>query len=321
MSLTTSNDIYFSTYALSAISGVPSTESLALSLIPQEYNSALDSACTNHIFRDRNLFHSYDLGGALPVKTANCGSLITLALGDVKVKLVIGDKTVIWTLKNCLHPPDVPINLISVGALQEHHMSVTFSFQKTTILFPPDHLGLSGLSFDAYVTQRLSLLNLDFILPPVLPLALQLFPATQLSPDIWHHRFGHLGHEASKNVINGNYATGVTKPLTPYPISPRCIPCLIGKSPQIPYSNNAKCATSICELIHIDTCGPFPTVTPKKEAYFTIFLDDTSNYGLTALLTNKTGVLQAWKKVEASWELLSGNHVKAVRLDGAKEFT
>ena len=62
-------------------------------------------------------------------------------------------------------------------------------------------------------------------------------------------------------------------------------------------------------------------MTPRKEAYFTIFLDDASNYGVTALLTNKNDVFLAWKKVEASWELTSGNHIKAVHLDGAKEFT
>src|SRR5271168_2875093 len=59
-------------------------------------------------------------------------------------------------------------------------MSVTFSFQKTMIAFPPDHHGLSGLSFDAYVTRRLSLLNLDFILPPVLPIALHWTHSSQL---------------------------------------------------------------------------------------------------------------------------------------------
>src|ERR1700678_4055587 len=321
LSIKSAIDIFFSSYAMSAISEVSPTRLLALSLVSREYNSALDSACTNHIFCDRNVFHSYDVGGAIPVRTANCGSLTTLAIGDVKIKLVIRDKTVIWTLKNCLHAPDVPINLISVGALQEHHLSVTFSFQKTTISFPHTHHGLSGLSFDAYVTRRLSLLNLEFIPPPVLPLALPLFTAPQLSPDMWHRRFGHLGHAAFKNAINGSYATGITKPITPYPTSPRCIPCLIGKSPQAPYMNNAKRAASICDLVHIDTCGPFPTLTPRKEAYFTIFLDDKSNYGVTALLTNKNGVSQAWKRVEASWELLSGNQIKAVRLDGAKEFT
>ena len=89
----------------------------------------------------------------------------------------------------------------------------------------------------------------------------------------------------------------------------------------MPYLNNAKCATAIGDLIHIDICCPFPTLTPRKEAYFIIFLDNASNYGVTALLSHKNNALQAWKRVEASWELTSGNHIKAVRLDGAKEFT
>ena len=144
---------------------------------------------------------------------------------------------------------------------------------------------------------------------------------TPRADETHHHRFGHLGHEASKSVLNGNYVTGITKPSTPYPLPSRYIPCLIGKSPQAPYLNNAKRATNVGDLVHIDTCGPFPTLTPKKEAYFTIFLDDASNYGVTTLLANKNGAFQAWKKVEASWELISGNHIKSVRLDGAKEFT
>ena len=55
--------------------------------------------------------------------------------------------------------------------------------------------------------------------------------------------------------------------------------------------------------------------------YFTIFLDDASNYRSTSLPIAKNGVFPAWKKVEASWELRSGNRVKTIRLDGVKEFT
>ena len=264
-----------------------------MSSIPHAFNSALDSACTNHIFKDRDLFHTYNADGAVPVKTANCGVLTTLGIGSVKIKLSINGKTVVWTLTNCLHAPDIPINLISVGALQEHHMSVVFSFQKTTISFPSDHPHLSGLSFDAHVNRRLSLLNLDFIPTQTLPLAFQLFPAAHNSPETWHRRFGHLGHEASKNVLNGNYATGIVKPPTSYPLNSRCIPCLIGKSPQTPYTNHAKRAAVISDLVHIDMCGPFPTLTPRKEAYFTIFLDDASNYGVTTLLTHKNDAFTA----------------------------
>lgn len=145
-------------------------------------------------------------------------------------------------------------------------------------------------------------------------------PLFQNTTELWHRRFGHLGQEATRNMISGEYATGIDCISTPQSPS-KCIPCLIGKSPQTPYQHNAKRASAVCELIHVDTCGPFPTLTPRKEAYFTIFLDDASNYGFTSLLVTKSGAFSAWKKVESSWELISGNRVKNVRLDGAKEFT
>ena len=161
MSLGTKNEIHFSTYAFSSFFENTTEQHFAFSSISKGYNSALDSACTNHIFRDRNIFHTYNTDGAIPVKTANCGILTTLGIGDVKIRLMIDNKTVTWTLTNCLHAPSVPINLISVGALQEHHMSINFSFQKTTISFPSEHPQLAGLSFDTHITLRLSLLSLD----------------------------------------------------------------------------------------------------------------------------------------------------------------
>jgi Reverse transcriptase (RNA-dependent DNA polymerase) len=330
MSISQPNDINLSTYALSSVTDAFEDIPLALASLSQTFNSALDSACTNHIIRDRNLFHRYDTGGGVPVKTANCGFLETLAVGDVKFRITINGRTIIWTLKNCLHAPAVPINLISVGALQEHHISVTFSYQKTLISFPMDHPDLTGLSFEATVHRRLSLLDLEFIDAPLVnpeptiaipALACPVFPVAPITTDLWHRRFGHLGQDATRDMLSHNFATGITPPTSSANVPTKCIPCLIGKTPQAPYQNNAKRASNVCELIHIDTCGPFPVPTPRKEQYFTIFLDDTSNYGHTALLVAKSESFQAYKKVEASWELKSGNRVKGVRFDGAKEFT
>lgn len=110
-----------------------------------------------------------------------------------------------WTLKNCLHAPDVPINLISVGALQEHHMSINFSFQKTSITFPHDHPQLKGISFDAVVLRRLSFLNLNFISQSPTDTVLAIFPAVPNTPDLWH-RLGPRGYTeyAHWSICNGN---------------------------------------------------------------------------------------------------------------------
>ena len=331
MSFGPSNITKLSTYnALSSFSTNLDITPLALASLSQTFNSVLDSACTNHIIRDRQLFHRYDPEGGVPVKTANCGFLETLGAGDVKFRLILNGRTIIWTLKNCLHAPTVPINLISVGALQEHHLSVKFSYQKTTISFPDDHSELSGLSFEAAVHRRLSLLDLDFIAAPsdgpipmltVTELACPVFPVAPVTTDLWHRRFGHLGQDATRDMLSQDFATGITLPTASVNVHTKCIPCLIRKSPQLPYQNNARRASAVCELIHIDTCGPFPTPTPRKEQYFTIFLDDAANFGHTELIVSKTDSFPAYKKVEASWELKSGNRVKSVRFDGAKEFT
>ena len=70
-----------------------------------------------------------------------------------------------------------------------------------------------------------------------------------------------IGEEATQTMLTGQYATRINFVSTPQ--SPaKCIPCLIGKSPQAPYQHNAKCASGVCELVHIDTCDPFPVLTP-----------------------------------------------------------
>ena len=274
VSLPQTNKFKFFSYVLSSVATTFEDVPFALASISQLFNSVLDSACTNHIIRDYNLFHRYDPDGGVPVKTANCGFLETLAIGDVKFNMELNGHTIVWTLKNCLHAPTVPINLISVGMLQEHHVSVTFSYQKTTVSFPTDHPDLAGLSFEATVHCCLSLLNLDFIVAlPIDPaptslvpnIACPVFPVPPITTDLWHRRFGHLGQDATRDMLLGDFATGISLPTSPTNIPTKCIPCLIGKSTQAPYQNNVNRASQVCELIHINTCGPFPTLTPKKE--------------------------------------------------------
>jgi hypothetical protein len=102
------------------------------------------------------------------------------------------------------------------------------------------------------------------------------------------------------------YATGVNR-TGPMDLSECCISCLIGKHPQLPYSHHGHCASAVCELLHMDSCGPFPTLTPHKKSSFWAILDDKSNYGHVKLLSAKSDVYPAYLKVEALWEAKSGN--------------
>jgi hypothetical protein len=294
---------------------------VAFAAFQQRYNTILDSGCTNHIFRDRSVFWTYDPDRAVSVQTANCGTLRTLARGDVKFRAHCGSHSIIISLRDCLHAPDVPLNLLSVGALQERKMCLVFDYDKTTIHFPSDS-PLAGMSFDALFYRRLSFLSCDFILPnpvttPSTDLALPVFPRVELTPDLWHRRFGHLGRDATRAVLTKNYVTGVE--FKGAFLHSHCIPCLIGKQPQSSFTHNGHRANGICDLLHMDTCGPFPTLTPQKTAYFWTILDDASNFGHTSLLATKSDAFPAYRSVEASWELKSGRRVRTIRCDGAKE--
>lgn len=174
---------------------------VAFAAFKQQYNSILDSGCTNHIFCDRSVFWTYDPERAVSVQTVNCGALCTLAHGDVKFRVQCGSDSIVVTLRNCLHAPDVPLNLLSVGALQERRMKLVFEYDKTTIHFPINS-PLAHLYFVAKFYRCLSFLPCDFILLPMVlgasaNFALPVFPHIELTPDCWHWRFGHLGRDAT----------------------------------------------------------------------------------------------------------------------------
>lgn len=59
----------------------------------QSYNSLLDSGCTHHIIKDKKHFHSYNTSQAIPVTTANCGTLPTKAMGEVRFSMNVNGRT------------------------------------------------------------------------------------------------------------------------------------------------------------------------------------------------------------------------------------
>jgi hypothetical protein len=312
-----------------ALSFMASTSSICV-------NALLDSGSTHHIFRDKSLFSNYDTSGATSVSTANCGSLEAKGSGDVAIRLRFGDRLVAVTLKDCLYAPDVPINLLSVGSLQHRQIAVRFEpglpggSPFTEVVFPPDHPVLPGYILLASVYRQLSFLTCDFAcpalaLPAVVPTsgldppASSAFPRVDLTPALWHRRLGHLGLDAVRALLTSKVVGGLT--YTGSFSSVRCVPCLIGKAPQLPYPHNGNRADAIADLLHMDICGPFPVSTPAGCRYFFVILDDASNHGFSSLLHSRSDAFPFYKSTEAFIERATGRRVKATRMDGARELS
>jgi len=145
------------------------------------------------------------------------------------------------------------------------------------------------------------------------------FPAVVPSPLLWHRRFGHLGHDATRAALTQDYVQGVVYQ-GPFERD-HCIVCIIGKSPQHSYTHHGHRASQIGELLHMDLCGPYPTQGPHGENHFLVILDDFSNMGFTFCLRRKNDAFSHYERTEAFIEHSTGCKVKAIRVDGALELT
>jgi len=306
-----------------ALAGLPDFTSSALLSLIALFNALLYSGCTHHIIRDRSLFSNY-VTRKIAVGTANCGSLQALGTGDVSFRSSYGDRRVLFTLHGCLHAPDAPINLLSVGSLVKRGMSALFTPGGITrVSFPSNHPNLPDFSFSATVQNRLSFLKLDFV-PPSVPFPLTALPAltfpwVKLDSALWHRRFGHIGMDATRAMLMKDYVTGVEFE-GPF-IHDHCVACIIGKSPQHSYSHNGHRATRIGELLHMDLCGPYPVQAPGGKVHFFNILDDHSNFGFTFGLWKKSDAFPHYLTTESFIERSNGVLITTVRLDGALELT
>ena len=318
---------------------VQSLDPMAFAAFQQCFNTILDSGCTNHIIQDRCFFWTYHPEQATPVGTANCGILNTLGCGEARFTVLVDGRLHTICLRDCLHAPDMPINLISIGAMAEWDFKVNFEKGCMSVHLPWSSSSVTLLTFLATVVNRLSFLHCDFILPPptssllpflpsavlaapVLPLPDLLdtsFPHVAVTPELWHRRLGHLGMDATWDMLTKGFAEGIE--FSGIFRHSHCILCIIGKHPQHPYDHPGNCATSPCETLHLDVCGPFPTLSPQKTDSFIIILDDYSNWCTTGLLSKKSQAYDHYVATEARLELKTGHLVRNVQCDGAGELS
>ena len=125
--------------------------------------------------------------------------------------------------------------------------------------------------------------------------------------------------DVTKEALTKDYATGIS--FSGSFTHEHCMACVVGKSPQHPYSHNGHQASKVGELLHMDMCGPYSVQTPDGKKYFFVILDDNTNFGYTYLLHPRNEAFLLYCKTEATLLCAHDTKVIKVRLDGALEFT
>ena len=89
---------------------------------------------------------------------------------------------------------------------------------------------------------------------------------------LWHKRLGHISNQRIQRLVS----EGILDPLDFLDFQV-CIECIKGKQTNMRKKNANRCG-DVLELILMDICGPFPTLSWNGQQYFITFIDDYSRY-------------------------------------------
>jgi hypothetical protein len=324
-------------YSFASIEQLLTPEEFA-NIVNTNLSTLLDSGASSHIIKDAKHFWTYNRQGAKSVKTANHGTLSTLASGDCVALVRSGRLSTRITLRNCLHAPSAVINLLSVGKIVSAGFCCNFEDSRVTISTPrPDKRNLC----EGPMLNSLFFLDIEYLPAPSNPAeSRQLFKSVPsfplLSPapmpiideeitcfakvpvdaNLWHARMGHIGEKATVQILNST--TGASFPDGKDLV--KCEPCIIGKHHDASYpATNSPPPDEFLQLILCDLCGPFPVHTPHGKLYFIVFLEAKSKFTELHNLATRDQALDAFLITKNKWELQLNKKVKCFRADNAGE--
>jgi hypothetical protein len=310
---------YAGDLSCAAIDGPSVEEMTALLAAGNSSAHCLDSGTSSHLFKDRNVFWTYEVTQARAMRTANHGVLQTEASGDCLVRFTLRLKGVTTTVKlrDCLHAPSACINLLSVGRMTGVGSKVGCVFDDGKFRIVKKNS--DGTRVDIYegvqTNNKLYFVDLEFVLPPR-PVETALFTKVTETMDLWHHHMGHIGETATRNLLKS--VKGVKFPLGDKLL--KCEPCIIGKHTRAPHpSSLTHKSTQLLELVHCDLCGPFPVLTPHGKQYLIAFLEDSANILKVYCLARKDQSADAFQVMRMNWERKTGKKILRFRVDGAGE--
>jgi transposase InsO family protein len=266
-----------------------------------ETSWVIDSGASTHVTSRQDFFTSYTAGDFGTVKMGNDGLAKIVGIGDVCLEMINGMKLVLRDVK---HIPDIRLNLISVGKLDDDGYCSTF------------HNGQWKLTRGAMVVTRAHKFSTLYMLQAKLSKGIINAMDDESSTELWHKRLAHVSEKgleilAKKNLLSGMKSAPLKK----------CTHCLAGKQNRVSFKSSPSTRKpGILDLVHSDVCGPMKTRTLGGCLYFVTFIDDHSRKLWVYTLKSKDQVLDVFKQFQASVERQTGKKLRCIRTDNGGEY-
>jgi hypothetical protein len=134
----------------------------------------------------------------------------------------------------------------------------------------------------------------------------------------------HLGYDNLSKLVKGGMATVVPVKAADFKAAlsegPVCSPCVQAKHARPPFPVSDSETFDICELVHMDVCGPYQETSLGGAKYVATFLDDYYKFSVVRTIAFKSDVAAEVKNVIEMLERQTGRQVKTVRTDRGSEY-
>jgi hypothetical protein len=154
-------------------------------------------------------------------------------------------------------------------------------------------------------------------------------PASDASPSLqtkgakdlmlWHQSLGHVNAKAVADLGNNGKLPFTCTTADIAAVRAHCSACLLGKSTKQHLGPSTTRAPLPGEYLHSDLQGPF-TIGHNRTVYHSILVDDFSRYSFHECFSRKSEAAAWLQKTIAFIETQTGNRVKGLRTDNAKEY-
>ncbi|GKA92255.1 putative RNA-directed DNA polymerase [Tanacetum coccineum] len=261
----------------------------------------LDSGATCHVATRKDYYSSYTPGDFGVVRMGNTGLSRIAGIGDICLKFDTGMELVLHNVK---HVPDMRLNIISTGLLDEdgYHNSSGNGLWKVTL--------------GSLIVARGKRESKLYMTHPKISKSIVNAVDNDDMTELWHKRLGHMSEKgmsilSKKNVLSGVHDINLKK----------CSHCLAGKQTRLAFKSRSPFRMeNILDLVHSDVCGPMKTKTLGGCSYFVTFIDDHSRKVWVYTLKTKDQVLDVFKQFHALVERQTGKKLKCIRTDNGGEY-
>ena len=280
----------------------------------------VDSGCTQHMCNQEDYFTSLrDLEMKKTMMMGNGNIMEIKREGDVGLKVVTNQGVVYGTFKDVLYSPEIRRNLVSVTKLMKQGISTVFDEKTRTCYLVRGQIWFDLKDVVGSAVEKKELWVLDE--RGKTKETGESYAVEQKNEEkIWHLRFGHLGGENLKKLVNKEMVKGL-QPRAGFSTSGEiCEGCMKGRQTREVFPDAEHRGRQHLELVHSDVCGPIHPKSLGGNRYYLTFVDDFSRKSWVYLLREKSEVLKYFKKWKVMAEKQSEKKLKIFRTDRGGEY-